>query len=351
MKKNLSEWLDALATAFSAKPFAKCEIQTSAPNPEQEQKVEQARLTKQQQQAEQELLEETRIAKERAETFVCKRCPAKYPSNTKLHEHIRDHHAKKSKSIISSPSTPPSTPPQSVVSSADTLKPSKPKALPPTPPHSVTSSPPSTPRRATSPKTSPLSGSALEFVPKRAEITSFDCPLTPPQKPASMRLTPPFKTPSKTPYLTIHDLHRMFAGKDMRAKLFATKNSPVSPGVSAPRQARITSYFLPTSAPKSTKSEASTSVHAPVKQSARASPSRSPFRPSPSARSSFPTNICPPPVCWRCQGAFVTCLPSNWTWSIAARAGIPVGRRGCRHSLKNVGKLLRTESWDVTWQA
>ena len=275
-------------------------------------------------------------------SFACRRCSARFPSNTKLHEHIRCHHAKKSKPAVSSsstPSTPPSTPPQSVVSLVGTAKPAQPKALPPTPLHSVTS-PPSTPKRNTSPKRSPLSGSAPEFVPKRSGNTST-CPLTPPstppQKPASMRPTPPFTksafaTPTK-PYLTITDLFSMFAGKSMRAKLFPSQNSPSSPGISAPRQARITSYFLPTSAPKSTKSEASTAVHAPVKQSARATPSRSPFRPSPSspsARFSFSTTPYSSPVCWHCQAPLATYLHSNGCLRVAGKAGIPVGRRGRR---------------------
>ena len=338
---------------------------------EQWERDEQARLLKEQQQADKEA-EEARIAKEQEEArltaFACRRCPAKYPSNTKLHEHIRDHHAKKPKPV-SNPPTPPTSPPtspqsipslpespkpapqpkalptpptssQSVSSSADSLKPApQPKALlptpPPSPPQSITASPNSSPKPSppTSPKRSLLSGSAPEFVPKRSESASP----TPPQKPAAMRPTPPSKstskTPSKRPYLTIEDLHRMFAGKDMRTKLFATQNSSFSLGIFAPRQARITAYFLPTSsAPKSTKSEASTSVYGSVKQSARASPPRSPIQsfrrpPSEAFFSAFSKSS---PICWRCQGPSTTYLPSNWSWSIAARAGIPMGRRGRR---------------------
>ena len=41
-----------------------------------------------------------RLKKKRLEVFVCKRCFIKFSSNIKLHEHIRNHHAKKSKTFI-----------------------------------------------------------------------------------------------------------------------------------------------------------------------------------------------------------------------------------------------------------
>ena len=44
---------------------------------------------------------ETRIEKKRAKVFVCKRCFVKFSSNIKLHQHVQNHHQKKS-SIISS---------------------------------------------------------------------------------------------------------------------------------------------------------------------------------------------------------------------------------------------------------
>ena len=327
-------------------------------------KVEQKRL-EEQQEIERQEVEEARIAKAKAEAFACRRCPAKYPSNTKLHEHVRNHHAKKPKPAISSVATPPSTPPQSIVALPPTPPPSTPPhsvaslsdipnpvttpkpqqtivALPdtppPTPPHSVTS-PPRTPKRVTSPKPSStatksslLSDSAPEFVPQHSESASP----TPPYKPAAMRPTPPSNSTSKTPskpHLTIEDLHRMFAEKNMRAKLFASQNSPFSPGVSAPRQARITSYFLPASKlSKSTKSEAFTSMHAPMKQSARASPPRSPFRPPPYSPSApfFSTTFYSSSVCWRCQAPLATYLHSNECLHVAGKAEIPMGRRGRR---------------------
>ena len=140
-----------------------------------------------------------------------------------------------------------------------------------------------------------------------------------------------FATLTKS-YLTINDLYTIFAGKVMRAKLFAGQYSSSSLSVSAPRQTRITAYFQPTS--KWTKSEASISVYGSAKQSARTSPQRAPSsRPSPysaSVQPLFSTNPISSPVCWRCQGPFATCLPRNWTGYISARAEIPVRRRGRR---------------------
>ena len=48
--------------------------------------------------------EEDRIAKKTVETFSCRRCPAKFPSNTKLHERVRTKHKKPEKitSFVSS---------------------------------------------------------------------------------------------------------------------------------------------------------------------------------------------------------------------------------------------------------
>ena len=330
----------------------------------QSMKIEQKRL-EEQQEIERQKVEEARIAKVKAEAFACRRCPAKYPSNTKLHEHVRNHHAKKSKPAISSVATPPSTSPQSIVALSSTPPPSTsshsiaslsdisnpvttskpqqtvvalPDTPPPTPSHSIISSP-STSKRVSSPtssKRSPLSDSAPEFVSKRSGNAPL-CSLTSPSTPAFMRSTSPFiKSAFATltkPYLTIIDLFSMFAGKSMRAKLFPSQNNPSSPGISASRQARITFYFLPTSASKSTKFEASTAVHAPMKQSARATPSRSPFRPSPfssSTRFSFSTTFYFSPVCWHCQAPLVTYLHSNECLRVAGKAEIPVRRRGRR---------------------
>ena len=68
---------------------------------------------------------ETSNAEERAarEPFACKRCPARFISNTKLHQHIRDRHAKRPKlgtseaptpAPITASTTPPFSPPTSL---------------------------------------------------------------------------------------------------------------------------------------------------------------------------------------------------------------------------------------------
>ena len=52
----------------------------------QQQRVEQARLAKK--------TKETFLEKKRLKVFVCKRCFAKYSSNIKFYEHIRNHYTK-----------------------------------------------------------------------------------------------------------------------------------------------------------------------------------------------------------------------------------------------------------------
>ena len=59
----------------------------------QKQQIEQIRIIKHQ-------VEKIRIIKKIVETFSCRRCSAKFVNNTKLHQHIRDHHVKKSKAFM-----------------------------------------------------------------------------------------------------------------------------------------------------------------------------------------------------------------------------------------------------------
>ena len=238
---------------------------------------------------EQQQTEEVRIAKERAEAFACRRCPAKFPSNTKLHQHIQDHHQKKSAKPASeiAASTPNSipTPPTSprselaVITSNETAMPTSlctsktPNAMltfsatsPPaseptlmlTTPHSpskLTSkpSPPMTPsatpkkalswaeiasRTIIAPKPSRLPKPTPKPVPTCTETPSANCP---PTLPANPPLKP---TPKhQKPYLTIHDLFEMFAEKPKVTDLVRTKKCTSSPKISY--QARITSYFKP----------------------------------------------------------------------------------------------------------
>ena len=180
----------AVTQAFRA--CFKTPEQQQAENVAKEQQAEQARLAKE--------AEEARIKKERLEAFACRRCPAKFPSNTKLHEHIRNHHAKKPKTAPTS-STPPTPPALPIPFAASSMPPQ----MPPTP------------------------------------------PLTPPAFPA----TPP-STPKKA-YLTMNDLFARFTGKPMPLGLLHRPRNPFSPLDRQPshrtpptsQQTRITAYFLP----------------------------------------------------------------------------------------------------------
>ena len=132
----------------------------------QQQQAEEARIEKErahrmlQQQAEEaRQAEQARIAKEQEEVrltaFACRRCSAKFSSNTKFHHHIEDHHVKKAEKSATSESAVPA-PSRPITSSESTVStpPSTPKALTPestskavvampTPP--ATSPPPSEP--------------------------------------------------------------------------------------------------------------------------------------------------------------------------------------------------------------
>ena len=81
------------------------------------QQVQKARIVKE---ARQQQVDAARIAKEKAariakekaarliaEAFACRRCPAKFASNIKLHDHVRTKHTKKSASFISLTSPAP----------------------------------------------------------------------------------------------------------------------------------------------------------------------------------------------------------------------------------------------------
>ena len=221
-----------------------------------------AREKRAQQKAKEE--EEARLIKatEATEDFKCRRCPAKFSSNTKLHEHVREHHAKKpaasepasemtsslSFSTIASIETAPIT--ASITSTLQEKElqelrqansqlqdhnkeltkqmqqlqqrleaPSAPFA-PPAPPAPPAPSAPSAP---STPPTSPSKAKALSW----AKIASKNLPSTPPPTPPRSPVIPYQK--SKPTYMTIHDLFRMFGNKK------------------PPRQTSITSYLKPTS--------------------------------------------------------------------------------------------------------
>ncbi|KAG7008976.1 hypothetical protein G7Y79_00003g008440 [Physcia stellaris] len=250
--------------------------------------------------------EQARIAKERAEAFACRRCPAKFPSNTKLHQHIQNHHQKSQKpaaneSAMPSPPSPitpsepamptPNEPAETTptAASAPMTPPSTPKSEPatmPTPP--ATPPAPSEPALLLTPPVSHPESTSDTSLP----ITPPATPKQPPQDPATPRKpiswaeiasrpviapkpsrlpvltpkiipkaletasvtcppTPPPTPPQKPvpkhqhqkPYLTIDDLFEMFAEKRPKSGLLHTRKTESSPKVS--RQPKITSYFRP----------------------------------------------------------------------------------------------------------
>ena len=314
---------------------------------EQEQKVEQVRLIKQQQQIEQKLFEEVRIAKVKAEAFACRRCFAKYFNNIKFHEHIRDHHAKRSKSDVSSTFIVfLSTSSHSIVFSFDTSNlviTSKSQQTiiilsntsSSTFFHSIISSS-STSKRIfsfISSKRSSLSNFASEFVSKRSK-NAFFCSLTFSSIFAFMRSTSLiiksiFVTFTKL-YLIIIDFFNMFVEKFMKTKLFSSQNSSFSSNIFVFRQARIIFYFLSIFVSKSTKFEIFTTMHVSMKQSTRATSSRFSFRSSFfsfSTRFSFSTTFYFSFVCWHCQASLVIYLHSNECLRVAEKTEISVRRR------------------------
>ena len=249
-------------------------------------------MLKKQQQTDKKV-EEARIAKKRAETFACRRCSAKYFSNIKLHEHIRDHHAKKSKSVSNSSISfiSSSTSSESIIFLSDSSKSaSQSKTL------SISSFSLSqsvivslnfissisifssffTSKRLISLKRSSLSDFASEFVLKRSESASSIS-----QKSVTMQSTFFFKSIFATftkLYLTMNDLFRRFVEKFKSISLqqhqkhqFFSRIFDISKRDFM--QARIIVYFLSIS--KSTKFEVFTSVYDSIKQSIRISSSRS----------------------------------------------------------------------------
>ena len=207
--------------------------------------IEQACYEKRQAQRQLAAEEEARKAAEKAaEAFPCRRCPAKFPSNTKLHQHIGDHHAKKPKPDLPEASTPApivtKTPAPPSVTILETLALATPPATPPettsepavsimpiTPPATTAITPPSTP-------TNPAVAKSATPKPSGPSRHIF-MPPTPPQTPV-LRLA---NHVTKKPYMTIDDLYAMFAGKDPRKNVDTIQTSVPA------RQMRITAYFKP----------------------------------------------------------------------------------------------------------
>ena len=199
----------------------------------------------------QQRAEEKRIAKEKAEAFACRRCPEKFPSNTKLHQHVQEKHSRKPKEPTSIEKPPPAAAPASPPPT-----PSAPASLPtplPTPPAAATT-PPATP--TTTPR-KPISWAEVTSRPK--PITPSRIPLptalpTPPPSPVLLPLEPTNhitkrpSTPAMKPYLTMKDLYARFHGKPRPMSLTTMQNrlQPApSSGQMPHRQMRITAYFKP----------------------------------------------------------------------------------------------------------
>ena len=263
-----------------------------------------------QQQAEQaRLLQEAadRIEKARQEAFACRRCPAKFPSNTKLHKHVEDHHVKKP---TASP-TPPSSPIPNIAEPTPPATP-KPTASEVSPKQAMPTSPPSSPPSSPIPSLAAASPPAVSTPrPSRLPIPIARLPPTPPPTPPQVSIS----RPQKKTYMTVDDLFRMFAERSKPIGLYnrqsrrifsltsgtcshrtsKTSATPATPATPAKRQTttqtRITSYFSPTALPaaKSTKTEVLASYHGPAKR--RSAHPLPPFRLSLSPSVPLPSTI------------------------------------------------------------
>ena len=244
---------------------------------ELQQQAQQARREKEQQ------VEAARIAKEATVAFACRRCPARFPSNTQLHKHIDEHHAKKLKFEPSAPATPPATPLQTTSKSISTSAHTSAEA-PNNAPASTLAlascaplTPPSTPsQKACKPTTSRHS---------RLPRPTFTSPLTSPQTPHIQSTNHVTKPPYK-PYMTIDDLYTMFEKKRSRKCMNTIQTSAPSP---PPRQARITSYFKPVAPISSTNQRPASSKSSPKLKSFKNELFKAPTPPPPTSTPSTRT--------------------------------------------------------------
>ena len=232
---------------------------------EQQQAVEEARLAKEQQarlaeeariqkeRLKAHIVEKARVEKERLEAFACRRCPAKFPSNTKLHQHVHDHHQKRPATPPAR--TPPTPPPSEPTSPAIPIKPAA-IQTPPTPPATPTLLATPSPSEPTLPATPRRQISWAAIASKPASPKPSRLP-----RPVPKFLLSATPTPAATKaYLTMDDLFAMFTGKPMPIGLIHRQKDLTPPKDWRPskpvtsHQTRITSYFLPSS--NSFKSEA-----------------------------------------------------------------------------------------------
>ena len=183
--------------------------------------------------------QQTEEAFRSTEAFDCRRCSASFASNTKLHQHIRDHHAKKSKiSTVISTSISTSSPKFFVVSSSW-------KAI--------------TDIIHISPRTSCLTNhvTRLIFTPKPFAVStsiltsssSYSCLINhvtrPTFTPKSFAISTSIFTTSFKSYLTVQDLYSIFHAKLKPTSLRDTQwrlSSARSSGMLS-HQTQIISYF------------------------------------------------------------------------------------------------------------
>ena len=194
-------------------------------------------------------IEETPPASHKSESTkrsaTCRRCNQIFNSNNKLHEHIREHHARKSVKSSNLRVIIPESSYKSIEKSAVSC---------PLTPQSASPTPPATPRnqifsaempsRSDSPKGSHLPIATLKITPKSVEKLPANCPLTPPLSPPRTPVRKHQELHMQKSYLTMDDLSRMFGEKPRPFGLQQHQNRALSPRSSGIRQAHSVKSHL-----------------------------------------------------------------------------------------------------------
>ena len=250
VKKNLSEWLEVLIIAFSAKSLSESSIQisTSASRPSSQYHsclncfAFFSSLTR--------LLQHNQSI---CKKVVCKQCDEAFESNNKFHEHVRQHHAAKKIIKIASRrsfnrekdkssttiSTPNSLTSPTSFKTTTKFSISRSVTLSERSRNSSTSLVTSAAIASATPKRSRLSLSTFKLTSKSAKTASV-CSLT------SLATSPSMLRKPQKSHLTIDDLIRMFREKSRSFDLTQHQNRHLFSR--SPRtlyQSRIIAYFLP----------------------------------------------------------------------------------------------------------
>ena len=231
-----------------------------------------------------------KTTKSTKKSTTCRRCNQTFDSNNKLHEHIREHHARKPVRSLNLRAPTPGLTYKTIEKPAG-IRPRAPLTLqkPPTPPATPRSqiSSSETASRSVSSSGWNLPIATHKTTPNPVETASINGLLTPPATPSPMLRKPaskphltvddlfrmfrgnprpfglrqhhnrqtsprsfglrqpgrPCSTPSKRPHLTIENLFEMFDGKFRRKGLFQGQNNVSSQA--SPGQMQITAYFKP----------------------------------------------------------------------------------------------------------